>query len=139
MDERGKWDDEAIGWDASTGEFDREATIENREWLRDRKRIPRNPPPKKVGKVDPKTIALCAVSDVIDCASWKHAAVLRFYIDSANRGSGNCWPSEETVADKLRKQRLSCRLDTADRDCCRSTLERKIEGRSCRCLGVRHV
>jgi hypothetical protein len=102
MDERGKWDDEAIGWDANTGEFDREATIENREWLRDRKRIPPNPPPKKVGKVDPKTIALCAVSDLIDCGSWKHAAVLRFYIDSANRGSGNCWPSEETVADKLR-------------------------------------
>jgi hypothetical protein len=64
--------------------------------------LPTNPPPKRVGKVDPKTIALSAVSDLIDCGSWKHAAVLRFYIDSANRGTGNCWPSEETVAKKLR-------------------------------------
>ena len=42
------------------------------------------------------------MSDLIDCGSWKTAAVMRFYIDSANRKSGNCWPSEETVARKLR-------------------------------------
>jgi hypothetical protein len=99
------WTDDALARTTDTGEFDREFTIENREWLRKDsggKRIAPNPPPKKVGKVDPKTIALAAVSDVIDCGSWKHAAVLRFNIDSANRGSGNCWPSEETVADKLK-------------------------------------
>ena len=26
---------------------------------------------------------------------------MRFYIDTANRLNGNCWPSEETVARKL--------------------------------------
>jgi hypothetical protein len=86
----------------SDGQVDVEATIEDREWARTTSRIPPNPPPKKVGKVDPKTIACCAVSDIIDCGSWKHAAILRFYIDCANRGSGNCFPSEETVAKKLR-------------------------------------
>jgi len=69
------WTDDALAWTTDAGEFDREFTIENREWLRKDsggKRIAPNPPPKKVGKVDPKTIALAAVSDVIDCGSWKN-------------------------------------------------------------------
>jgi len=92
-----KW--AGVEWESGTGYFDREATIEMREPRKDR--VPPNPPPKKVGKVDAKTIALIAVSDLIDCGSWKTAAVMRFYIDSANRLNGNCWPSEETVARKL--------------------------------------
>jgi hypothetical protein len=94
---RDKWDE--ILWESGTGYFDREATIEWREPRKDR--VPPNPPPKKIGKVDSKTIALIAVSDLIDCGSWKTAAVMRFYIDTANRLNGNCWPSEGTVARKL--------------------------------------
>lgn len=92
-----KWD--GVQWESGTGDFDREATIDLREPRRDR--VAPNPPPKKVGRVDAKTIASIAVSDLIDCGSWKTAAVMRFYIDTANRLNGNCWPSEETVARKL--------------------------------------
>jgi hypothetical protein len=92
-----KW--AGVEWESGTGYFDREATIEVREPCKDR--VPPNPPPKKAGKVDAKSIALIAVSDLIDCGSWKTAAVMRFYIDSANRLNGDCWPSEETVVRKL--------------------------------------
>lgn len=92
-----KWD--GVQWESGPGDFDREATIDLREPRRDR--VAPNPPPKKVGRVDAKTIASIAVSDLIDCGSWKTAAVMRFYIDTANRLNGNCWPSEETVARKL--------------------------------------
>jgi len=93
-----KWG--GVEWESGTGYFDREATIDIREPREDR--VPPNPPPKKVGKVDSKTLAFSAVSDLIDCGSWKTAAVMRFYIDTANRLNGNCWPSEETVAGNLR-------------------------------------
>src|SRR5262249_5200086 len=92
-----KW--AGVEWESGTGYCDREATIELREPRKDR--VPPNPPPKKVGKVDAKTIALIAVSDLIDCGSWKTAAGMRFYIDSANRLNGNCWLSEEAVANKF--------------------------------------
>lgn len=85
-----KW--HGVEWESGSGCFDREATIEVREPRKDH--VPPNPPPKKVGKVDAKTVASIAVSDLIDCGSWKTAAVMRFYIDTANRRSGNCWPSE---------------------------------------------
>lgn len=88
-----KWDD--VAWDAD-GTFCREDTILFRVGG-----VAPNPPPLKVGKIDPKTLACHAVTDIIDCGSWKTSAVMLFYIDSANRKTGNCWPSEETVCRKL--------------------------------------
>ena len=52
-----KW--AGVEWESGTGYFDREATIELREPRADR--VSPNPPAKKVGKVDAKTIALIAV------------------------------------------------------------------------------
>jgi hypothetical protein len=86
------------------GLVDVEATKDDREF--DQKYhgryIPPNPPPDKIGDVDAKTLCRRAVSELVDCGSCKSVQVMLFYIDSANRGTGNCWPAEETTARKLR-------------------------------------
>jgi hypothetical protein len=99
-------------WD-SDGYFDLEATIDEREPRKDPP-IPPNSPPKKIGRIDAKTICSRAVSDLIDCGSWKTQAVMQFYIDSANRKNGNCYPSEETVA-KILGLRSTKAVSRADR------------------------
>jgi hypothetical protein len=86
----------------SDGVFDHDGSISVerlREWRND-DHIPPNPPPEKVGNIDPKTICRRAL-ELIDSGSAKSSMVMAFYIDSANRGTGNCWPSEETTARKL--------------------------------------
>jgi hypothetical protein len=101
------WADDAIAFDTGTGEFDRRATIENRETLREEgltRNVPPNPPPEaaEVNGLDGKTLARIAVYSVIDCGSWKSQSVMQYYIDAANRAKGLCYPSEDTTAKKAR-------------------------------------
>jgi hypothetical protein len=88
----------------SDGQVDVEATIEER---RPARKIPPNPPPKAAREdgLDGKALARIAVYAVIDCGSWKNQAVMQFYIDSASRRKGLCFPSEATTA---RKTKVSC-------------------------------
>src|SRR5262249_12351579 len=57
--------------------------------------------PKRVGKVDPKTLARRAVSECTDRGSAKAIRVMLYYIDLANRDTGETWPARETVAKAL--------------------------------------
>lgn len=79
------------------GNVDVEGMIECRET----RKVPPNPPPRKIGKITAKTIARRVVSELIDPGSSKTVMVMLFYIDSANSKNGACYPSEETVARKL--------------------------------------
>jgi hypothetical protein len=92
-----KWENAV--W-TSDGSFDLEATIEEARFARITRNVPPNPPPAAVrqGGLDGKAIARIAVSDCIDCGSWKNSAVMQFLIDSANRKNGACYPSNETIA-----------------------------------------
>jgi hypothetical protein len=85
------------------GLVDVETTIFDREFEQEYSgtKIPPNPPPEKVGKVDAKTICRRTASELMDCGSHKTLRVMLFYIDSANRNTGACWPSRETTARKL--------------------------------------
>jgi hypothetical protein len=83
----------------SDGEIDIEAMRDERH----SRNIPPNPPPGPVkgSRLDGKTLANIAVCFLIDSGSWKHAAVMLFYIDCANRANGFCYPSEKTTAKAL--------------------------------------
>ena len=102
---RGKrnYDEDGTAFDHD-GLVDVEATISDREFDQEYAgtKIPPNPPPKKVGKVDAKTICRRAASELMDCGSHMTLRVMLFYIDSANRNTGACYPSVETTARKLR-------------------------------------
>lgn len=83
--------------DVESTKFDREF---GQRW--DGKYIEPNSPPKKLGKVDAKTICRRAVSELTECGSSMCVRVLLFYIDCANRNTGNSWLGEEKIARALR-------------------------------------
>jgi hypothetical protein len=61
-----------------------------------------NPPPDKVGKIDPKTIIRRSL-ELIDSGSCKSQFVILRYIDRADREYGDVFPSIETTAKELRE------------------------------------
>jgi hypothetical protein len=83
---------------------DVEATIDERQFFEEYHgiKVEPNPPPETVGEIGAKTICRRVVSEMFDCGSCKTFMVMLFYIDSANHGTSNCWPAEETTAAKLR-------------------------------------
>jgi len=93
MGKRSKWNDEAIEWETGSGEFNREATIENRE---EEPRTPYAPCPNP----DAKWKALLAVCTM---PGWNGTmkGVMACLIECANYYSGKCCPSEEWMAKQL--------------------------------------
>ena len=93
---RGKrnYDEDGTAFDHD-GLVDVDATISDREFDQEYAgtKIPPSPPPKKVGEgLDAKTICRRAASELMDCGSHKTLRVMLFYIDSANRNTGDLPP-----------------------------------------------
>jgi hypothetical protein len=92
---------EENAWFESDGTINIEETQAVRRENGYKRYIPPNPPPKKVGKVDPKTICRRAVGELIDSGSDKSGMVMAYYIDRASRAKGACFPSRATTARDL--------------------------------------
>jgi hypothetical protein len=85
------------------GLVDVEATIRDRQWDQEYRGdyIEPKPVPKKAGKIDAKTIARRAASELTDCGSHKSVRVMLYRIDGTNRGSGHHWAANATIGRKV--------------------------------------
>jgi hypothetical protein len=83
-----------------TGRFDPSSGLST--YFRSFDHISPNPPPARIGKFAAKTLARMAVSDCIDCGSWKNQAIMQRHIDHANRDHGISFPSKTTMVKALR-------------------------------------
>jgi hypothetical protein len=100
MGKRTNWNDEAIEWQTGTGEFDREATIENREFLRESNG---EKPAQYEAPGEEKKWRARDLLDIhwpltgIECPA-SYNRIMSCIIGHANPKDGVCYPRQSTVA-----------------------------------------